>query len=312
MASQQHSGNATGTCHVGRRRHQRVTLTRATRPDAPGMAMSPPGATTRAAGAAFPLASVSLPPALRLARDDHRRRPPAHRPRRQERPARARHAFGRRAGDVQRDRQRRHPPRRDRRRDRRREPVRGRGEDYNTTPTAQGARCDYTRPRPCPDLKNETIAASPAIAGRRTLLVRVTDAAGNQTVSAPFAVDGARPGQRRGRRRRRAPRRGLPRPHLPRPAARRASGSASCARPRRSAGATARGCAGILRSAAGQPVAGAGAAAAGARAAAWVASTSIAARATTGADGRFTFRFPRGASRRLPRSPTAPTRATRA
>ena len=60
--------------------------------------------------------------------------------------------------------------------------------DYNSTADIQNARCSFTRPRPCPDLKNETIAASPAIAGKRTLLVRVTDAAGNQTVSDAFAV----------------------------------------------------------------------------------------------------------------------------
>jgi hypothetical protein len=54
--------------------------------------------------------------------------------------------------------------------------------------TGQGTRCDFTRPRPCPDLRNETIAASSPLAGHRTLLLRITDAAGNQTVSAPFSV----------------------------------------------------------------------------------------------------------------------------
>jgi hypothetical protein len=61
-------------------------------------------------------------------------------------------------------------------------------EDYASTQTAQKTGCDFARPRPCPDLKSETIAASPAIAGKRTLLLRVTDAAGNQTVSPPFAL----------------------------------------------------------------------------------------------------------------------------
>jgi hypothetical protein len=61
-------------------------------------------------------------------------------------------------------------------------------EDYADTATDQNTKCDYTRIKPCPDLKPETIAASPAIAGRRTLLLRVTDAAGNQTVSSPFAI----------------------------------------------------------------------------------------------------------------------------
>lgn len=61
-------------------------------------------------------------------------------------------------------------------------------EDYNSTATVQNTRCSFTKPRPCPDLNNQTLAPSPAIAGQRTLLVRVTDAAGNQTVSTPFAV----------------------------------------------------------------------------------------------------------------------------
>jgi hypothetical protein len=62
-------------------------------------------------------------------------------------------------------------------------------EDYGTGPnTDAGKRCDFTRPRPCPDLTNETIAASPPIGGHRTLIVRVTDAGGDTAVSAPFGV----------------------------------------------------------------------------------------------------------------------------
>ena len=62
-------------------------------------------------------------------------------------------------------------------------------EDYNNGPnTDVGTRCDFTRPRPCPDLKDETIAAPTPIAGHRTLLVRVTDAGGSSVVSAPFTV----------------------------------------------------------------------------------------------------------------------------
>lgn len=62
-------------------------------------------------------------------------------------------------------------------------------EDYNTGPnTDAGTRCDYTRPRPCPDVRNETIAAPTPIAGHRTLLVQVTDAGGSSVVSAPFSV----------------------------------------------------------------------------------------------------------------------------
>jgi hypothetical protein len=169
--------------------------------------------------------------------------------------------------------------------------------DYNSTATAQNARCDFTKPRPCPDLKNESIAASTAITGKRTLLLRVTDAAGNQTVSTPFAVtargpvngagggDGTRvvagfPGHTfrgRGKARRRV---GVLRPT-------RTVGWGHSAPVR-----------GIVRNAAGQPVAGAelrflvrelrlGAP--------YVDRGAI----TTGADGRFQFRVTRGSSRRL-------------
>jgi hypothetical protein len=67
-------------------------------------------------------------------------------------------------------------------------------EDYNSGPnTDVGSRCDYTRPRPCPDLKKEAIAATTPIAGRRTLIVRVTDAGGETSVSAPFRVQSRGP-----------------------------------------------------------------------------------------------------------------------
>jgi hypothetical protein len=67
-------------------------------------------------------------------------------------------------------------------------------EDYNGGPnTDVGTRCDYTRPRPCPDLKNETIAAPTPIAGHRTLIVRVTDAGGETSVSPPFSVQARGP-----------------------------------------------------------------------------------------------------------------------
>jgi hypothetical protein len=67
-------------------------------------------------------------------------------------------------------------------------------EDYASGPnTDAGTRCDFTRPRPCPDLKNETIAAPTPIAGHRTLILRVTDAGGETTVSAPFGVQARGP-----------------------------------------------------------------------------------------------------------------------
>jgi hypothetical protein len=71
--------------------------------------------------------------------------------------------------------------------------------DYNSTATSQNARCSFTRPRPCPDLKTETIAASPAIAGKRTLLLRVTDAAAQPDRLDAVRRRRTRPGQRRGR-----------------------------------------------------------------------------------------------------------------
>jgi hypothetical protein len=170
-------------------------------------------------------------------------------------------------------------------------------EDYNATQTALKTKCDFTRTKPCPDLKAETIAASPAIAGRRTLLLRVTDSAGNQTVSAPFAIsargplngagggDGSRlvagfPAQRvrgRGKNRRRV----------------------NVLRPTRTVG-FGRGASvrGILRNASGQPVA-------GAELRLLVRELRLGARytdrggVTTGADGRLTFRITGGASRRV-------------
>ena len=168
--------------------------------------------------------------------------------------------------------------------------------DYNSTRRSQNARCDFTKPRPCPDLKNESIAASPAIAGKRTLLLRITDAAGNQTVSEPFGGHRTWARQRLWRRRRLAPRRGLPRPHL------RGRGKArkkvGVLRPTKTVGwGHSAPVKGILRNAAGQPVA-------GAELRLLVRELRLGASyvdrgaVTTGADGRFTFRIPRGSSRR--------------
>jgi hypothetical protein len=170
-------------------------------------------------------------------------------------------------------------------------------EDYAATQNAQKGKCDYTRTKPCPDLKAETIAASPAIAGRRTLLLRVTDTAGNQTVSAPFAVtargplngagggDGARlvagfPGHTmrgRGKSRHRV--------GVLRPTKIVGFGHGALVR-------------GTLRNAAGQPVA-------GAELRLLVRELRLGAHytdrgaITTTADGRFSFRITRGASRRV-------------
>jgi hypothetical protein len=170
-------------------------------------------------------------------------------------------------------------------------------EDYNSVASDAKSRCDFTRPRPCPDLAKETIAAPTAIAGKRTLLLRVTDAAGNQTVSPPFAIsargpvngagggDGARlvagfPGHTfrgRGKARKRV---GVLRPT-------KTVGWGHSTRVR-----------GILRNAAGQGIAGAeGRRLVRARrlGSAYVDRGAV----TTTADGRFTFRITRGSSRRF-------------
>jgi hypothetical protein len=168
--------------------------------------------------------------------------------------------------------------------------------DYLSTASVANTRCSYTKPKPCPDLKNETIAASPAIAGKRTLLLRITDSAGNQTVSTPFAVaargpvngagggDGSRlvagfPGHTfrgRGKARRKV----------------------GVLRPTKTVGwGHGAGVRGILRNAAGQPVT-------GAELRLLVRELRLGAgyvdrgAVTTGADGRFTFRITRGSSRR--------------
>jgi hypothetical protein len=170
-------------------------------------------------------------------------------------------------------------------------------EDYASMPTDQKGSCDYSKTKPCPDLKSETIAASPAIAGARTLLLRVTDTAGNQTVSAPFAItargplngagggDGsrliagfpARVSRGHGKSRRRV----------------------NVLRPTRTVGfGRSAGVRGILRNAAGQPVA-------GAELRLLVRELRLGAGyvdrggVTTGPDGRFTFGIPAGASRRV-------------
>jgi hypothetical protein len=169
--------------------------------------------------------------------------------------------------------------------------------DYLSTATVQNAKCSFTRPKPCPDLTNQTLAASPAIAGKRTLLLRLTDAAGNQTVSSPFAIaargpvngsgggDGARlvagfPGHTmrgHGKQRHRV---GVLRPS-------KTVGWGHTASVR-----------GILRNAAGQPIG-------GANLRLLVRDLKLGSHyadrggVTTGADGRFQLRVTRGASRRL-------------
>lgn len=169
-------------------------------------------------------------------------------------------------------------------------------EDYDgATKTEAGTRCDYTRPRPCPDLKNERIAASPAVGGHRTLVVRVADAGGATAVSAPFGVvargplngvnggDGARMSagfparvyRGKGKKRHRV--------YVLRPTRLVSFGKAATMR-------------GILRNASGQPIA-------GADVRILIREDRLGARyvdrggVTTGADGRFQLTLPKGSSR---------------
>jgi hypothetical protein len=175
-------------------------------------------------------------------------------------------------------------------------PVVVASEDYDSgTKTEAGARCDYTRPRPCPDLKNERIAASPAVGGHRTLVVRVADAGGATAVSAPFGVvargplngvnggDGARMSagfparvyRGKGKKRHRV--------YVLRPTRLVSFGKTATMR-------------GILRNVSGQPIA-------GADVRILVREDRLGARyvdrggVSTGADGRFRLTLPRGSSR---------------
>ena len=175
-------------------------------------------------------------------------------------------------------------------------PVVVASEDYDSaTKTEAGTRCDYTRPRPCPNLTNERIAAAPAVGGHRTLVVRVADAGGATAVSAPFGVvargplngvgggDGARMSagfparvyRGKGKKRHRV--------YVLRPTRLVSFGKAATMR-------------GILRNATGQPIA-------GADVRILVREDRLGARyvdrggVTTGADGRFQLTLPEGSSR---------------
>jgi hypothetical protein len=168
--------------------------------------------------------------------------------------------------------------------------------DYLSTASAANTQCDFSKPKPCPDLKNETLAPSPAIAGKRTLLMRVTDAAGNQTVSTPFAVTARGPVNGAGGGDGSRLVAGFPghtfRGHG------KARKTVGVLRPTKTVGwGHSAPVKGILRNAAGQPVA-------GAELRLLVRELRLGSgyvdrgAVTTRADGRFTFRIPRGSSRR--------------
>jgi hypothetical protein len=176
------------------------------------------------------------------------------------------------------------------------QPVVVASEDYGSGAKSDaGARCDYTRPRPCPDLEDEKIAASPAVGGHRTLIVRVADAGGATAVSAPFGViargplngvgggDGARMSAGFPARVHRGKGKKRHRVYVLRSSRRVSFGKAATLR-------------GILRNAAGQPIGGADLRIL-VREDRLGASYVDRAGVTTGADGRFEITLPKGSSR---------------
>jgi hypothetical protein len=71
------------------------------------------------------------------------------------------------------------------------------GEDYAAgARTRTGATCSFRIKKACPNLSNETIRPTKLAAGRRSLKVRVTDAAGNITETGPYLVDVVTPSDR--------------------------------------------------------------------------------------------------------------------
>ncbi|HWK25580.1 MAG TPA: hypothetical protein VNS09_03405 [Solirubrobacter sp.] len=75
-------------------------------------------------------------------------------------------------------------------------PVQVGAEDYASNRTDAGKVCDYSLPAPCPSLSRETIRPDALAAGARSLLVRVTDTAGNVTESGPYPVFAVTPSDR--------------------------------------------------------------------------------------------------------------------
>jgi hypothetical protein len=62
--------------------------------------------------------------------------------------------------------------------------------------TDKGATCSFRLAKPCPDLDRETIRPTSLQVGRRSLLVRFTDAGGNAVDRGPFPVDVITPSDR--------------------------------------------------------------------------------------------------------------------
>ena len=62
--------------------------------------------------------------------------------------------------------------------------------------TDRGATCSFRLAKPCPDLSRETLRPSSLQVGRRTLVVRFTDAGGNAVDRGPYLVDVGTPSDR--------------------------------------------------------------------------------------------------------------------
>ena len=62
--------------------------------------------------------------------------------------------------------------------------------------TDRGATCTFRLAKPCPDLSRETLRASSLQVGRRTLVIRFTDAGGNVVERGPYTVDVRTPSDR--------------------------------------------------------------------------------------------------------------------
>jgi hypothetical protein len=69
-------------------------------------------------------------------------------------------------------------------------------QDFTTGMTASGAKCDFSRPAPCPNLSRQVIRPASMPEGYRQIVVRVTDSGGNVADRGPFPVNAITPSNR--------------------------------------------------------------------------------------------------------------------
>jgi hypothetical protein len=69
-------------------------------------------------------------------------------------------------------------------------------EDYTAAPTESGATCSLRLAKTCPNLARELVRPTSLQVGRRLLLVRTIDAAGNRTDRGPYPIDVVTPSDR--------------------------------------------------------------------------------------------------------------------